>query len=237
MKPEPEKPPELTLEPLAETGTLGLLAALLRSPGQILHELKSGNAGRVWAVLAIGTAIALALFGVLIGTFSYGIQLWAAPVKIMGGVLFSAAICFPSLYIFGSLGGLRASPREIGGALAMGVSLMALVLLGFAPVLWVFAQSTDSAVFMGTLLLLFWGVAVWLGLGLLLLCARHLGMKNTGHFGVWAIVFVLVSLQMSTSLRPLIRDDGTFFNPEKKSFMVHWIDQMEVQEINGATGR
>ena len=119
MKPEPEKPTELTLEPLTESGTLGLLAALLRSPGQILHELKSGNAGRVWAVLFAGTAIALALFGVLIGTFSYGVQLWAAPVKIIGGVLFSAAICFPSLYIFGCLGGLRASPREIGGALAM----------------------------------------------------------------------------------------------------------------------
>ena len=64
------------------------------------------------------TVVCSLVYGVVTGTFSGGTQLWAAPIKIAGGLLISAAICLPSLYIFtclsGSQGAFRGSLRTSG---------------------------------------------------------------------------------------------------------------------------
>ena len=114
MKSEPKNTAsDLNLEPIEQHGIVGILTTLLRNPGQILHELLHGKSQSTALALALGGTIALALFGFLLGTFSYGTQLWATPLKLVGGILFSALICFPSLVIFGNLGGLVALPQSL----------------------------------------------------------------------------------------------------------------------------
>ena len=77
------QPPPLTQpvpEPLA--GPFSILEALLREPNRVWHAFRGDEAGRVIAVLIFATAVCAALYGVVIGSFSKGPQLWAAPVKV-----------------------------------------------------------------------------------------------------------------------------------------------------------
>src|SRR6202007_2830304 len=104
------------------------------------------------------------VYGVVAGTFSGGPQLWIAPAKIALGLMISATICLPSLYIFTCLSGSQARLVEVCGLLSGLLLLMTILLIGFAPVAWIFSQSTDSAMWMGTLHLCFWFIATGFGL-------------------------------------------------------------------------
>ncbi len=100
----------------------------------------------------------------------------------------------------------------------MAQALTALILIGFAPVAWVFTQSTDSLAFMGALHLLFLAIALRFGLRPLLRAAA----KDSGYLKLWGLLFVLVSLQMTTTLRPFLGTAPTLLPIEKKIFLLHW---------------
>src|SRR6187431_16683 len=88
---EPPLPEKLDLKTLFE--------ALLRRPQALVARLTTpdhGATGR-FALMAI---LSILLFGFVLGCFAKHEQLWAAPVKITAGLIFSGLICFPSLYIF-----------------------------------------------------------------------------------------------------------------------------------------
>ncbi len=87
-------------------GWNGVLSALLRQPGQIIYQLHESAGGwKVAAVLGGIALLCLLAYGVVVGAFSGGTQLWAAPLKIACGALLAAAICLPSLYVLVCLGG------------------------------------------------------------------------------------------------------------------------------------
>jgi len=200
------------------------IEALLRQPLRLLYQLRQPGAGRLivqMLVIAFGCS---AVYGVVAGTFSGGMQLWAAPVKIAGGLMVSAAICLPSLYIFTCLSGSKARLSEVCGLLAGLLLLMTILLVGFAPVAWIFSQSTESVAWMGTLHLIFWGVATLFAMRFLKHGFSHTEAKSQAGVNVWIIIFLLVALQMTTALRPIIGKSDTFFPAEKKFFIEHWFD-------------
>jgi hypothetical protein len=204
---------------------------LLKKPGSLLHHLHhSASPKRVVVNLLITTVVCLGTFGLMVGTFSGGDQLWAAPVKIILGVFASALICLPSLYIFACLSGYDITAKSVVGVLAAVLCLTALLLLGFTPVVWVFSQSITSLPFMAVILLGFWIIALGVGLSLLFRSARFLGAQNSGHLTIWALVFVTVALQMSTTLRPIIGTSDDFFPKEKRFFLDHWLRSASDEE-------
>ena len=91
------------------------------------------------------------VYGLVVGSFSGGAQLWIAPAKIAIGTIFSILICLPSLYIFTCLSGIDAQLANCYGCVICGVGLARLLFIGFAPVAWIFSQSTDSVAFMAAL--------------------------------------------------------------------------------------
>lgn len=230
--PRPPRPPQLPkedLEPLEGGADLpNLLNKLLRKPLSLVHAVETDPAARNIPVrLLFIASICLAVFGLVVGTFSWNQQIWAAPLKIIGGLLFSALICLPSLYIFACLGGLDARFRTVVGLLAGLVALSALLLVGFAPVVWLFSVSSSSVTFLGFLLLVLWMVCAGFGMTLLLRAGRALGMPRTGHLVVWSGVFLLVTLQMTTTLRPIIGTSDKFLDfGEKKFFLGYWSEQL-----------
>ncbi len=226
--PVQETPPPL----ITSGGVRAVLEDLLKHPGRIVFGLNSGFSTRISGVLLAIALVCLAAYGLTVGMFSWGQQIWAAPVKVSLGLLFSALICLPSLFIFGCLSGSRAGLAETCGLLAGTVALTSLLLLGFAPVSWIFAQSTESIVFMGVLHLVLLGVALWHGLGFLLKGFDLLSSERRGHLMVWGVIFVLVILQMTTTLRPLLGVSERVLQPEKKFFLTHW---GEVLETSGKT--
>src|SRR6266403_2241842 len=147
------------------------------------------------------------------------------PISLLENLL-AVLICLPSLYIFTCLGGIDAQLRSVCGALCAAVCLSSVLLIGFAPVAWIFSQSTDSIAFMGALHLLFWVIGIRFGLRLTDATGRFLGARGKGHLRIWSFIFILVCFQMTTTLRPIIAPSKTFLPTEKKFFLSHWFDSI-----------
>lgn len=208
-----------------ETGTGSVISALLKTPGAILHELTRGSRPRrVAGSLALITLVGLIVFGGITATISES-QWWHPVAKIAGGTLFAAVICLPSLYIFAALSGIILPLRAIAGLLFSVTGLSALILTGFTPLIWVLGTSTSTLVVPGALLLIVWLIAAFFGTGLLLRCGRALGMTHRLHLVLWAGMFLLVTLQVSCALRPILGKAENFMPGEKKFFLEHWGDQ------------
>ena len=207
-------------------GPFAAIESILRHPRRILYHLRqSRSGGLIMAMLLIAVLCSL-VYGVVVGTFSGQTQLWAAPVKIAAGLVISALICLPSLYIFSCLSGSQARLIEVCGLIAGLLALMTVLLIGFAPVAWVFSQSTDSLPAMGALHLIFWFIATYFGLRFLRAGFVHLSGKPAG-LRMWITIFLLVMVQMTTALRPIVGKADDLLPKEKKFFVKHWIEQLE----------
>lgn len=223
MIPNAAQPPPLEA-PLPENLDLkSLFEALLRRPHALVARLASPNHGATgrFAIMAVGSIL---LFGFVLGCFAKHEQLWAAPAKITAGLIFSGLICFPSLYIFATLAGARVSISQLAACFAGALALAGLLLLGFAPAVWIFAESTDSLGFMGTLAIGSWVIAVAFALRFLKAVIFATGGTQKGPLFIWSVVFLLVTLQMTTSLRPILGRSDARLTQEKKFFLQHWGD-------------
>ena len=201
-----------------------VISALLKQPGRVLYELLQGRASAVLAAMALVAAVALAVYGVVAGSFEGGQQMWIAPAKILLGSAAAAVICLPSLFVFLCMNGADAKMRHVAGVLLASVCLMAVLLVSLAPITWVFSQSTTSVAFMGTLHLILWAVAIGFGLRLLARCSALAWGAVSGRLGLWACIYVVVCLQMMTAVRPIVGKSDTFLPTEKKFFLAHWVE-------------
>jgi hypothetical protein len=188
-----------------------------------MYQLRQPGSGRLSTTLVLIAAGCSLIYGIVVGTFSGGEQLWAAPAKLAVGLLLSALICLPSLYIFSCLGGSPARLAEVAGIVTGTLALTTVLLIGFAPVAWVFSQSTESVAAMGALHLVFGAIAAYFGLRFMNTAYGHLGAKSSGGLKAWMLIFILVVLQMTTALRPIVGKAETFLPTEKRFFVTHWV--------------
>ena len=223
-----------TLMPLGENpddreqilNAISAIESILRKPRRVMYRLRQPASGGLILSMVMVTIGCSLIYGVVVGTFSMGEQLWAAPVKIAGGLLFTSLLCFPSLYIFACLSGSQARLAEVCGLVTGLLMLMTILLIGFAPVAWLFSQSTESLVWMGILHLVFWFIATFFGLRFLESGFSHSKARSNAGLNVWIIIFMLVAVQMTTALRPLVGKAPTFMPKEKKFFLTHWGDNL-----------
>ncbi len=176
-------------ERVAIPNVIVAIEAILRQPRRVMFQLRQPGAGRLIATMFLVSVVCSLIYGVVAGTFSGGTQLWAAPVKIAAGLMISALICLPSLYIFTCLGGSQARLVEVCGLLAGLLMLMTILLIGFAPVAWIFSQSTESLAWMGTLHLIFWFIATCFGLRFLEAGFSHSNARSLAGFHTWVVIF------------------------------------------------
>ena len=208
-------------------GVVSAAEALLRVPGRVLFEMRNGGSGRLAASFAALAAVCYLAYGLTAGMFSGGAQIWAAPLKVVVGVTLSALICYPSLVVFTLLSGSDTTLGEVAVLLAGTVALGGLLLLGLGPVSWVFSQSTESVAFIGGLHLVFWGIALQVGLRFLGGATGFLHGGRGRHLLVWGAIFAVVSLQMATTLRPIVGTADHLLDSEKKFFLAHWSETLD----------
>ena len=225
--PWPRPPAEDPAEREPIPGIVTAIECILRQPRRVMHQLRQRGSGKLIAAMLFVAVACSLIYGLVVGSFSGGVQWWAAPVKVAAGLLISALICLPSLYIFACLSGSQARLAEIFGFVSGLVMLMTILLIGFAPVAWLFSQSTESLCWMGTLHLLFAMIAMIFGLRFLSTAFAQTNAKSQAGLSTWIIIFVLVVLQMTAALRPLVGTSGTFLPTEKKLFLGHWFDCLD----------
>ena len=227
----PSQPPPLDPALPENPDRKSLFEALLRRPHALIPRLGGPGVTRNFAGLAL---VSFMLFGIVLGCFAKHEQLWAAPLKIGAGLIIASVICFPSLYIFTTLAGARVNLSQLAAALAGALALAGLLLLGFAPAVWIFAESTDSFGFIGLLAIGSWLIALFFALRFLKSVVQSSGGTQNGPLVVWSVVFLLVSLQMTTSLRPILGRSTVFLTQEKKFFLQHWGENIE-KSLDSAT--
>ncbi len=208
------------------------IEALLRQPRRVMFQLRQLGAGKLVGSMLLVAIVCSLIYGLVVGSFSGHEQWWAAPVKVSIGLLISTLICLPSLYIFACLSGSQARLAEMFGLVAGLLMLMTILLIGFAPVAWLFSQSTQSLPWMGLLHLLFWLIATIFGVRFLSSAFAHSNARSSAGLNTWVVIFVLVALQMSTALRPMIGLSETFLPTEKKFFVSHWFDCINKSDSN-----
>ena len=203
----------------------GPVAALLKDPAciadSIAHRKNPLGAAAQW--LAVGL-VCHGVFGIAVGLFSG----W--PVAAMDAVKMplvgfcSLLLCFPSLYVFSCVAGM---PLTLPQTFALGsacFAMMGLILVGLAPVAWLFAVSTSSLGFVALLAFLLWLVAIGFAgrfvdkLRAVPLFQRQAGLK------IWFAILLLVTLQMATCMRPMLAKPGErgWFTSEKQFFLAHF---------------
>jgi len=137
----------------------------------------------------------------------------------------SVLICLPSLYIFHASGDRRRDWWRYSAVAGL-MALMTVLLIGFAPVAWVFSQvheipRRDGLVAFGILL-----VATISALRFLMRVPAFEQQFPTAGIRTWTIIFLLVALQMTTALRPIIGKGATFlpsFQDKKFFVTLGWI--------------
>jgi len=61
--------------------------------------------------------------------------------------------------------------------------------------------------------------------------ALFAGVTNRGYITVWAAIFIVVTLQLSTSLRPLVGPaEFSLLPKEKRFFLEHWVKSLEMED-------
>jgi hypothetical protein len=201
----------------------GLADALLKAPANVAHQLNHSRASLFrFLLLIVGC---LAVSGVVVASFAGGYQYLAVPAKLAVGLLFGAALCLPSLYIFSCLSGSAHGLRNVAAALLMGLGVQALLLIGFAPIAWIFSQSTSSEAFMGFLYLLLLLISAGFGLALTGKVLAATGRRARALW-LWNMMFVVVTLQLTTNLRPLVGEYEGVALAEKQFFLSHWAGEL-----------
>lgn len=211
-------------------GIAAAIESILRQPRRVMFQLRQPGAGKIIAAMLFVSVVCSLIYGVIVGSFSGHEQWWAAPVKIASGLLIATVICLPSLYIFACLSGSQARLVEIAGMVSGLLMLMTILLIGFAPVAWLFSESTNSLCWMGALHLIFWFVATIFGLRFLHAAFAHSNARSNAGMNTWIVIFVLVVLQMTTALRPIVGRADTFMPEEKKFFLTHWFHCLDKSE-------
>ena len=213
-----------TTPPAQEKPTANPLAALLKNPERLASTLTSDrDCWRTGFVLLLGALALYAAFGMASGLFGgWSVSLMTtvkAPMIGLGALLVS----FPSLYVFSCVGGAALSVSQVFMLGAASLAMTALLLAGLAPVAWLFAVSTESLPFVVWLNLFIWLTAVCFAVRLITKLRVAGVFPRSGGIKFWFVIFIMVALQMTTCLRPVLTAPTKgWWTSEKKFFLSHF---------------
>ena len=71
-----------------------------------------------------------------------------------------------------------------------------------------------------------WAIGIIFGLRLLEAMGHLLGRSARTHLKLWSVIFIVVCLQMMTTLRPIVGTSDHLLPTEKKFFLAHWVETL-----------
>ena len=215
--------PEPTSQPRKPHGPLGSLDDLLTEPLAVLERARAGTLSL--APLLIGAVLGAGLYGAAAGFFQGGGQILVASFKAPLIVALTLLLCLPSLYVLSSLAGARWTRRSFLAVVAGFAATLALLLLALLPIGWLFSVSSRYLGSVVWLHFFLWALA--LGLGWRFLGRALAAAGAHGGMVVWLLLFALVSLQVTTFLRPVLwKPPGApLFRFGEKMFFLEHLDQ------------
>lgn len=122
-----------------------VVMSFLRDREFFLNEIRTGTKLKFKLLgLFISSSIFLAIYGAIIGAYGGWLQSLVSAVKLPALYLLTLIICFPTLYFFNIMFGSKRTFEQYLTLLLTTMSVISVLLFGFAPVTLFFLISTSD---------------------------------------------------------------------------------------------
>jgi hypothetical protein len=198
---------------------LAIIETILRNRRRFFGEIREGVGldAKIRAMLFSGIAF-FGLYGMVMGSRHSLWQVLSSAVKLPLLFLATLVVCLPTLYFFNLIFGSNQSLTQNFALILTAITVTAVLLLSFSPIVLFFLLTTANYQFFKLLNVGVFTIAGMVGV-------RFLGqgmqiVSAGGHEGgrarrnvvrLWTLVYAFVGSQMAWTLRPFIGAPGLTF--------------------------
>lgn len=187
---------------------------LLRGQKEFLSTLLAGEkmANRYLIKMLPLAVIGTAAYGLAMSTSLNQLSFWELAQKMITLLFISTILATPSLYIFSIIRGASFSWRQLLFLLTGQLTVAAIVLVSFLPIIWFFLLTADTLHFISVINVILIGFSLLLGISFLEKGFRaQFNLLNNGNkkiksgldvLLIWAIIYAAVLIQMGIFLKP-----------------------------------
>ena len=198
---------------------LAIIETILRSRNRFFIEIREGvELSQKMRAMLISSIAFFALYGAVMGSTHSLWQTLSSAVKLPLLFLATLVVCSPTLYFFNLIFGSNQSLAQNFTLILTAITVTAVLLLSFAPIVLFFLLTTSQYQFFKLLNV---GVFTISGLvGVLFLSQGMRLVSDSGKEGVsarrnvvrlWILIYAFVGSQMAWTLRPFIGAPGLDF--------------------------
>jgi hypothetical protein len=198
---------------------LAIIETILRNRRAFFVEIRAAAAlgGKMRAMLVSSVAF-LALYGAVMGSTHSVWQALSSAVKLPLLFLATLAVCAPTLYFLNLIFGSNQSLAQNVSLILTAITVTAVLLLSFAPIVLFFVLTTGSYQFFKLL-----NVGVFTVAGIVGVRFLSQGMQVVSYAGeegararrnvlrLWILIYAFVGSQMAWTLRPFVGAPGLSF--------------------------
>jgi hypothetical protein len=169
-----------------------------------------------------------AIYGGIIGTFHSPLQTISSAIKLPTLYLITLLVCLPTLYIFNALFGSKQTIAQHFTYLLTAVTVIGILLFGFAPVALFFLITVNDYPFFLLLNVIIFALTGVMGVSFLYQIMKpidnednHQNVKvRTNILKFWLVLYGFVGSQLGWTLRPFFGSPGKFelFRPREGTF-------------------
>ena len=187
---------------------------LLRDPKSFFDCVRRAKITRIqMGLMALSSIVCLSVYGFVMGLAHSPWQAVSSAIKLPALILGTGLLCLPALYLFSLVLGMRLHLSQAAALVLSGGNVIALLLMGFAPVTLIFVLTSRNYAFFQLLAVGSVGASVcvgsyymWRGVDQVTLFERVPGNVRRGLMGLWFILYTFVGSQMAWRLSPFIGD-------------------------------
>jgi hypothetical protein len=191
---------------------LAVIETILRNRLHFFTEIRDGIALREkMRAMLMSSVIFFALFGAVMGSTHSLWQAMSSAVKLPVLFLATLFICAPTLYFFNVLFGSNQSLTQNLALILTAITVTAVLLLSFAPIILFFLLTTSQYQFFKLLNVAIFGVSGLMGVMFLSQGMRIVSANGeTGDSGrrwvlrLWMFLYAFVGSQLAWTIRPFI---------------------------------
>lgn len=190
---------------------LGVVETILRNRILFFQEIRDGvRLGEKMRAMLISSLVFMALYGAVMGSTHSLWQALSSAVKLPILFLATLFICAPTLYFFNVLFGSNQSLTQNVALILTAITVTAVLLLSFAPIILFFLLTTSQYQFFKLLNVGIFAISgvmgvVFLSQGMQIVAADTGGdSARRNVLRLWMFLYAFVGSQLAWTIRPFI---------------------------------
>ncbi|NJK49803.1 actin-binding WH2 domain-containing protein [Candidatus Gracilibacteria bacterium] len=209
-----------------------ILISFLRDRTLFLEEIQKGIKleEKIFALL-ICNSVFFAIYGSIIGSSHSWMQLLSSGIKLPALYLLTLIICLPTLFFFDIISGSKFNFLQYFALLLSSMSVISVMLFGFAPIALFFRLSTNDYYFFQLLNIIIFTITGVIGVNFFYQSVLKIPAKDDelpkfrkNVIRSWLVLYGFVGSQLGWTLRPFFGSpDEPFaiFRKIESNFYLH----------------